>query len=704
MLILISAKLLSITENDSLETILSQVDEEEKVKILNKLSNKYCKATPEISFDYASQAYELAQKNNDEHGKADALNNIGHYYRKTHNFEQAFKHFQHALSIYEKLDEDRNLANVYDNIGHTYWIKGDFPNALDNYKKAKDMFIVIDDAKRLSKSYNNIGSVYFRLGMYDESMINLLKSLSIREKTNDPKIPSTLNNLGNIYVRLCDYEKALEMYHRSLEYKLIRNENPESTLNNIGNIHLKLKDYDSALKYLSEALEINKENKDDKRIATSLNNIALVYEEQGKIDKALTQYLIALDLKQETGDDYGYANTAKNLGSIFLSMKDYEQADFYLQKSLVTAREIKARDIIKDVYNLISEYYYSIKDYQNAYLYKNYCSSIADSLFNEETSDKITQYRTNFTIEKAEREKELLIKDNQIYKLKVEKINSWRITLFLLILLLTMTAISLYCSYYKKKKLNKSLTESNEKLEYIVTQRTSELVEANEKLKREIDKKIKTGTQLELSLKEKDVMLKEIHHRVQNNLQVISSILDIQLRSSDSEEFKKLFTNTQDRILSMSLVQEQLYRSDNLALLNFNSYIRSLVHKIYGTYKISTKRIKPVINIQDIHLNIHTAIPCGLLINEIITNSIKHGFAEKEQGEIQIKMEIAENDYYQLEISNNGNLPPKGFNYKKSESTGMELIRILIKQLRANVELICENGVTYKIKFKTIKK
>ena len=703
LLVILSTKLISITKIDSLEAVLNEVSGKERITVLNKLSSLYRSINPEISYDCAAQSCALAKKVDDKKGEADALNNIGHYFRKTNNFDKALENFQQAINIYRNLKADKDIANMYDNIGHIYWFKSDFQNALDYYKRSLGMFIAFSDLKRQSLSYNNLGSVYFRLGMYDESMINFLNSLSIREEMDDPLLHSTLNNLGNIYVRLSDYGKAIEMYQRSLECKYATNRNVQSTLNNIGNIYLKLNDLDTALRYLSEALKINEENEDEQRIATSLNNIAIVYEAEGKIDQALYNYQKALELKKKVDDSYGCANTSKNLGDLFLRKQDYEQAEFYLQESLKIAQKIKARAIIKDVYNLMSKYYSDINDYQRAYLYKSYYSTIRDSLFNEETSDKIAQYKTNFAIDKTLREKEMLVKDNQIYKLQLEKDKYWRITLILLILLLIMTAIFLLYSYNKKKKLNKFLAETNEELEEKVAHRTSELIETNENLKNEIEVRKETGNKLKSSLQEKNVMLKEIQHRVKNNLQVISSILNIQSRSSKNEKFIQMFTDTQNRIISMSLVQEQLYLSKDLALVDFHQYVKTLIDNLFVAYNISIKNIKVMINIEDILLNINTAIPCGLLINEIVTNAIKHGFADNRKGVIKIEMEKLKNSYFYLEISNNGVDMPDGIDYKKAESTGMELIRILIVQLSAEVELIKVNGVKYKMKFKKLK-
>jgi len=702
-LVILTTNLFSLSKIDSLETILDNLNGHEKINALNRLSNLYRIDNSEISYDYATQALELAKTSNDQKGIADALNGVGHYFRKIHEFEEAINNFQQALEIYRKLKSNSDIANIYNNIGHIYWFQGYFSKSLDYYKRSLGISIALGDEHSQSISYNNLGTVYYRLGMYDDSMKNFLKSLSIREEINDPLLHSTLNNLGNIYVRLSDHSKALEMYQLSLEHKRKLQINTESTLNNIGNIYLKLKDYDSALKYLSEALKINEENKNEKEIASSLNNIAIVYEELGKTDEALNNYQKALTLKKKVKDLFGYANTAKNLGDIFLKKEDYKQANLYLSESLEIAKKIRARDIIKDIYELKSQYYYQKADYENAYLYKKNCSCMKDSLFNEETGDKITQYRNNFTIEKTLKEKELLLKDNQIYKLQVEKDKSWRFSLFLMVLLLVSIGIFLIHNIMKRNKLNAILGKVNEDLENRIDQRTAEILETNENLKNEIEVRKETADKLKSSLDEKDVMLKEIHHRVKNNLQVLTSILNIQARASTNEETIKMLKNTHSRIMSMSLVQEQLYSNNDLAVVDFKLYVKLLVNNIYTAYRVRESRIRPIINIQDIELNVNTAIPCGLLINEIVVNAVKHGFNDNKKGEIKINMSKDENEFIHLEISNTGAVLPDNIDYKKPETTGLELIRIIIIQLSAEVEVIQKNGVLYKLKFKKLK-
>jgi len=629
---------------------------------------------------------------------------MGHYYRVNHDYDSANKCFQDALNLYRKIRSDKSIANIYDNIGYLHLAQSDFPEALDYYTRSLGMFLAMEDEERQSIAYNNIGIAYYRLGLYDESLNNFLKALRLREKLNDPLIYSTLNNLGNIYVRLGDNEKALEMYEGSLEHKRKHNKNVQSTLNNIGQIYIDLKDYDRALKYLSEALRINEEKEDIKRIAIGLNNIAVVYEEIGKLDEALYNYQKALEIKENIGDKYGYANTSKNLANIFLIKNNLKQADILLEKSLAVAKDIGAQDVLKDIYELLSSRYLMVDDFKKAYKYKNLSASIRDSIFNAETSDNIARSRTNYTIEKTLQEKEILEKNNQIYMLELEKDKSYRLTLVLLVLLLILIAIFLFYRYSRKKKMSELLALTNTKLEEEVSLRTAEILETNKELRKEIEMRKEAGKKLEESLDEKNEMLQEIHHRVNNNLQIIASILNMQRRTAVEEESLNMFKNTHDRVLSMSLVHGQSYLSENFALLDLNKYVRSLVISIFSSYNISYSRIKPIIEIEDIKINVNTAIPCGLLINEIVTNAIKHGFnKDKENGEINIKIHKDEQDFIYLEIYNNGESIPDGINYEDHDSVGLELIRILCLQLSADVLMENKDGVKYKIKFKKLK-
>lgn len=206
---------------------------------------------------------------------------------------------------------------------------------------------------------------------------------------------------------------------------------------------------------------------------------------------------------------------------------------------------------------------------------------------------------------------------------------------------------------------------------------------------------------LQKSLDDKDLLLKEIHHRVKNNMQIISSLLNLQAGYLKDEEAVNALKESQARIVSMAMLHENLYRSDNLTGINFENYIKHLISNLFHTYNVNMETIKFNIMARDVFLNIDTAIPCGLIINELVTNSIKHAFPEGTSGDIMVKMDQDE-DKYHLEISDNGiGLPPE-FDINKSSTLGILLVNSLVGQLDGNMEVIRNQGTIYHIIIKKL--
>jgi PAS domain S-box-containing protein len=213
----------------------------------------------------------------------------------------------------------------------------------------------------------------------------------------------------------------------------------------------------------------------------------------------------------------------------------------------------------------------------------------------------------------------------------------------------------------------------------------------------------KAEEELRASLREKEVMLQEIYHRVKNNMQIISSMLKLQSAHVTDETSLNLFKNCQNRVRSMSLVHEKLYRSKDLSRTNFEDYINSLMRNLFISYGISDKRIRYHVEAKDIFLNISTAIPCGLIINELISNSIKFAFPDDKKGHIIIKLNKDKKDKFTLIIRNDGIDFPEEIDLENASSFGMQLVNILTQQLHAESEIVRKGGTTFKFIFNELK-
>lgn len=203
------------------------------------------------------------------------------------------------------------------------------------------------------------------------------------------------------------------------------------------------------------------------------------------------------------------------------------------------------------------------------------------------------------------------------------------------------------------------------------------------------------------SLKEKEILLKEIHHRVKNNMQVISSLLRLQSDYIQDEKSLELLNESQNRISSMALVHEKLYRSDDLAKILVSDYIKNLTDNIITYFKNcdGNKNIIVSSDVEDISLGVDEAIPCGLIINELITNTFKHAYPNADIGKIDIEFRRNGNENYKLILRDDGVGIPDDVDFKNSNSLGLRLVNTLVKQLHGTVEINRTNGTEFKIEF-----
>lgn len=202
------------------------------------------------------------------------------------------------------------------------------------------------------------------------------------------------------------------------------------------------------------------------------------------------------------------------------------------------------------------------------------------------------------------------------------------------------------------------------------------------------------------SLKEKEVLLQEIHHRVKNNMQIISSLLSLQANHTDREEIAEILKESRGRVKSMAMIHEKLYQSQNIGKLNMAEYLNNLVRDIVRSYSTTSTDISFNVEVENINLNIDTAIPMGLLVNELVSNSVKHAFPNKK-GNISLKLEYVDNNYI-LHVSDNGIGFPENFNIQESSTLGLKLVKSLAIQLEGDLKIKNNNGTSFVLKFKEL--
>jgi two-component sensor histidine kinase len=214
----------------------------------------------------------------------------------------------------------------------------------------------------------------------------------------------------------------------------------------------------------------------------------------------------------------------------------------------------------------------------------------------------------------------------------------------------------------------------------------------------DITERKKMETQIAASLQEKDYLLKEIHHRVKNNLQVISSLLSMQARKATDINVKQTLTESQNRVKSIALVHEKLYQSRSLDRIEYGDYLNKVVNHLFESFNVNPAQISWKVNAKEVDVNIEQAVPCSLILNEMITNSLKYAFPQGRKGEITISFTLADNNYT-LDYRDNGVGVPEGAHLERAGSLGMQLIHGLTRQLDGKVTIDTTSGVHYTIIF-----
>ena len=211
---------------------------------------------------------------------------------------------------------------------------------------------------------------------------------------------------------------------------------------------------------------------------------------------------------------------------------------------------------------------------------------------------------------------------------------------------------------------------------------------------------LKSEEAIRSSLREKETLLKEIHHRVKNNLQVIGSLLRLQARYLKDDEARAMFEESQNRVHSISLVHEKLYRAGDLGSIDFHDYLLSLTEGLTDSWKGTGAPVHVAVEATGVQLGVDTAIPCGLIVTELVTNALKHAFPNAASGSIRVAAVTGPEGWLKLTVQDDGIGMPESLDFHRSGSLGLELVGSLVRQLGAKVEIERDGGTSFGIHFK----
>jgi len=521
-----------------------------------------------------------------------------------------------------------------------------------------------------ASAYSLTGTYYLQGNEYLKAINYYIKALHLFEEIKENKgISSSLNNLGIISYMSYDFNKAIYYFKRSLLMdKDVGDQNGMAgSYNNLGNIFIQQQKYDSAIVYFLKSYHIHKIQKNISDQGLLLANIGETYAKTGKYDTALQYCLAALKIKEETHENQGIAVVMNDLGEIYGKLGKLKKAEYYFTKSLQIGKEYIG-DVAVTYFNL-AELYKKTDDFKNAFLYQRLYTSLRDSTYTIEKNKSILEIEEKYETEKKKQQIILLQKESDIKDLKLFQNKIIFICIISALLGVLALALFFYNRYKIKKEANKILSIANQKIQQ--------------------------------SIDEKNILLQEIHHRVKNNLQLVSTLLSWQSEGVKNKKVLSIINEGQSRIQSMALIHECIYQSESLAYLDVKKYFEDLLNYLSTSYS-NDKNIKVHSFIDNVSLDIDKMVPTGLMVNELVSNAFKYAFSHKNNGTVELSLK-ENNKMLTLTVSDDGEGLPGNVDEIKSESLGLQLVSVLVKQLKGTMKITSDKmGTSFEIIFSNI--
>lgn len=642
-----------------------------KINLYFELSNNYEAYNIEKSIAYSRKILELAKQTNNLRGIGLYYSSKAHINNKLGDYNKAFEATNKAdLILFKCKDTLSNLKNAC--------IKARVLGEIKTEKEFLTFTLNCFEIAKKTKYYNEIGELSYLLAD-NYSTKNIKKALELlvvstknyRQAKNEIGLAGSYYLMSKIYFNSKQYDFSLQYIKKCLE--LVK-KFPDQVVyqdycfRQFAAVFIEKKDYNNALKFINKAIHINKTFSYGVGISYLYNKKAEIYIALNNIKVAQKYLKLSLASKPHVEAEF-LAN--KYLGICSFNLKKYKEASEYHNKAIALLgkdNEIDNRDIFRESANTLGQ----LGNYKKAFAYQKKFSDLNNQFLINEKLNRINELQTQFDVNEKDLKIKMVTIENQ--KKIIQTVQQKKYLEFLSLILLVAIVLLFIIIYFfvKNKRKNKIIAETNFELE------TSKVV-------------------ITKSLFEKEVLLKEIHHRVKNNLQLVISLLNIQARNSEAISIQEFLEKGRSRISAIALIHQNLYQSESIDKVIFQEYLDNLIQNMQDSFCGDNSKITFSVDAKKNSLGIQTSIPLGLIINELITNAIKHAFPEDLKGRIEIELKQNIDKSYDLTLSDNG----IGISIatKSKKSLGLELVHLLVSQLKGTVTVIQNSGTTYKINF-----
>lgn len=578
---------------------------------------------------------------------------LGYYYHGEKQYDSALFYYNRIINN-KTFHADRPLlATTLNGVGACYNGLGYPDSSLNNYGKALRLFNELKDTVKACDVEANIAIVYSEIGLYEkalETSFSLLAKLIARQP--DRALASCYNTIALVYESIGDFQDALD-YHRKalLVRKSIMFQRGEAlSYHDIGEAHRSLESYDSALSNLFRALAIKTALRDDLGSSSTLNSIGRVYLDLNKLAAAEQYLLKSLAIARRSNDKPRQAVILNDLSRLKIMRNKFGEAASYLKEAETLIRETKLIDNLRQNLELKVKLYKSQGAYAKALIASEELFIIKDSLLNAVKAKSLKSLEIKYETERKEQQIILLEQRDKISQTQLVNKQAQIKWLYIVLILVFVIASLTYYNFLVVRKNKKRI----------------------------------------------ETLHKELHHRVKNNLQILSSILTLQSEQLTDKNQISVARSIESRINAMALIHRKLYNVNDNQAIEIHDYVEEVIQYLTHVYGFHETRITFNIAIPTMDLDVDKVIPIGLILNELISNAFKYAFVDHHEPRLEV---LIQRDRARLLIvvGDNG----KGFDSSTTITTdasfGIKMVGMLVRELCGNYSVRTENGTQYTI-------
>lgn len=609
---------------------------------------------PSLGLNLTKQALQYAIHQGNRVIIVKCLNLESQYYGELKKYDSAKVCAHEALSQAEIYHLDSLKGKSWYTLGMISFSNNNLQQSIVEYNKALVAYKESHQTAGVGTSYLGIGISEQGLTNYSSSIGHYLQAADIFQNLGDEMyLAYTFNSIADCFNELSKYGETLEYNKKALfiRRKLKDEQGISQSLNNIGFLYYKLQKADSAIYYLSRSLEIIKNDKDSSGFVLTLQDIGAAYKIKGEFKKAEKYSLRAQNIASNYGMEKELAGGNADLAEIYTGQKDYAKALQHVNTAIDTARKLNLTELLLKAYTIKYTIYKKTGDYKNAVVYGDKRAQLNDSLFTISANRAITEMATKYKTAQTEKDRDAYKVRSQLQQKIVSQQTKYIVVLSIAAVLLAALFVIAYNNFRKKNKANKRI----------------------------------------------QTLMQDLHHRVKNNLQILSGLFTMQIDNLSDENTKNALRENEARLTSMNLIHNKLYLDNTTTKIEMNDYLTKLLNHIkdsFGGYKQNEINLR--IEVSNIMLEADKAVAIGLIANELTTNAFKYAFNGQVHGEIHLALQLVEKSKILLTLGDNG-VGLKAENKDKAPSFGLKLVNLMARQLNSTLVVNNNNGVFYQM-------